>query len=221
MSGQTLDVAGFFAERLTHSHPDRSLDLALDRERVDRMAAIERGPDLVDSHRSGGIVHADFDHLGGVRTAFHEGATVVTHRSNREFYKQEVLTYATRTLDPDRLSLYPPTEFAEGYQLETIDMKGTISDGTRNLDVYYVQGSPHAEGMLMAYLPRERILVEADIYTPPAPDAQMPATPPPAAVNLYNNVTAYKLDVATIAALHGRAVPWSDFLRFVGKAGTN
>ena len=49
----------------------------------------------------------------------------------------------------------------------------------------------------------------------------MPATPPPAAVNLYDNVMAYKLDVATIAALHGRAVPWSDFLRFVGKAGTN
>jgi glyoxylase-like metal-dependent hydrolase (beta-lactamase superfamily II) len=164
--------------------------------------------------------HHHFDHLGGLRAAFHEGATVVTHHSNRDFYKQEVLSYERRTLDPDRLSLYPPTEFAEGYQLETIDMKGTISDGTRNLDVYYVQGSPHAEGMLMAYLPRERILVEADMYTPPAANAQMPATPPPAAVNLYNNILAYKLDVATIAALHGRAVPFSDFLRFVGKAGT-
>ncbi|MBI4888512.1 MAG: MBL fold metallo-hydrolase [Acidobacteria bacterium] len=165
--------------------------------------------------------HNHFDHLGGIRTAFHEGATIVTHHSNREFYKQEVLTYAARTLEPDRLSLYPPTEFAEGYQLETVDMRGTISDGTRNLDVYYVQGSPHAEGMLMAYLPKEKILVEADVYTPPAPDAQMPATPPPAALNLYNNVMNYKLDVATIAGLHGRAVPWSDFLRFVGKTGTN
>lgn len=165
--------------------------------------------------------HHHFDHLGGIRTAFHEGATIVTHHSNRDFYKQEVLSYGARTLEPDRLSLYPPTEFAEGYQLETIDMRGTISDGTRNLDLYYIQGSPHAEGMLMAYLPREKILVEADVYTPPAPDAQMPATPPPAAVNLYNNVIAYKLDVATIAALHGRSVPWSDFLRFVGKAGTN
>ena len=48
----------------------------------------------------------------------------------------------------------------------------------------------------------------------------MPATPPPAAVNLYDNVMAYKLDVATIAALHGRSVPWADFLRFVGKGGT-
>jgi hypothetical protein len=100
-------------------------------------------------------------------------------------------------------------------------MKGTISDGTRNLDVYYLQGSPHAEGMVVAYLPREKMLIEADVYTPPAPDAQMPAMPPAAAVNLYNNVLAYKLDVSTILPLHGRMVPWSDFMRFIGKAGTN
>ena len=68
--------------------------------------------------------HHHFDHLGGIRTLFHEGATVVTHQTNRDFYKQEVLTYAPRMLEPDRLSLYPPTEFAEGYQLETIDTKG-------------------------------------------------------------------------------------------------
>jgi glyoxylase-like metal-dependent hydrolase (beta-lactamase superfamily II) len=161
--------------------------------------------------------HHHFDHLGGIRTMFHEGATVVTHHSNRDFYKQEVLTYAPRLLQPDRLSLYPPTEFAEGYQLETVTTKGTISDGTRNLDVYYLQGSPHSEGMLMAYLPRERILIEADVYTPPAPGAQPPATPPPAAVNLYENVRAYKLDVQTIAPLHGRVVPWGDFLKFVAR----
>ena len=161
--------------------------------------------------------HHHFDHLGGLRTMFHEGATVVTHESNRNFYKQEVLSYTPRTLEPDRLSLYPPTEFAEGYQLEAVDMKHTISDGTRNLDVYYVQGSPHSEGMLMAYLPREKILMEADIFTPPAAGAPPPATPPPAAVNLYNNIKAYKLDVTTIAPLHGRVVPWAEFLKFVGK----
>jgi glyoxylase-like metal-dependent hydrolase (beta-lactamase superfamily II) len=161
--------------------------------------------------------HHHFDHLGGIRTMFHEGATVVAHHSNRDFLKQEVLTYAPRTLEPDLLSLHPPTEFAEGYQLETFDTKATISDGTRNLDVYYVQGSPHSEGMAMAYLPRERILIEADLYTPPAAGAQPPATPPPSAVNLYENVRAYKLDVQTIAPLHGRAVPWGDFLKFVAR----
>jgi glyoxylase-like metal-dependent hydrolase (beta-lactamase superfamily II) len=161
--------------------------------------------------------HHHFDHLGGLRTLFHEGATVVTHHSNRDFYKQEVLSHDPWTLEPDRLSLYPPTEFSEGYQFETVDIKYTITDGTKILDLYYVQGTPHSEGLLMAHLPRERILVEADVYTPPAANAAMPAMPPVASVNLYDNIKAYRLDVGTIAPLHGRAVPWADFLRYVQK----
>ena len=161
--------------------------------------------------------HAHFDHLGGIRTAFHEGATIITHRSNYDFYKQEVLSHDVWTLEPDRLSLYPPTEFDEGYQIEPVEMRHTVSDGTRTLDVYYVQGSPHSEGMLMAYLPKEKILVEADVYTPPAAGTAPPATPPAAAVNLYDNVKAYTLDVTPIAPIHGRSVPWTDFLQFVGK----
>jgi hypothetical protein len=117
-------------------------------------------------------------------------------------------------LDPDRLSLYPPTEFDEGYQFEDVDSRYTLSDGTRNLDVYYVQGSPHAEGMVMAYLPKEKILMVADIYTPGAP---MQATPPAAALNLYENIKGYKLDVQTIAGLHGRSGTWAEFLQFVQK----
>ena len=69
----------------------------------------------------------------------------------------------------------------------------------------------------MAYLPRERILMEADLFTPPAAGAQPPATPPPAAVNLYENVRAYKLDVQTLAPLHGRVIPWAEFLKFVAR----
>jgi glyoxylase-like metal-dependent hydrolase (beta-lactamase superfamily II) len=161
--------------------------------------------------------HHHFDHLGGIRTLFHEGATIVTHTSNRDFYKQEVLSHEPWTLEPDRLSLYPPTEFAEGYQFETVEMRRTLSDGTRNLDVYYVQGSPHSEGMLMVHLPKEKILIEADVFNPPAPGTAPPATPSAASVNLYDNVKAYNLDVSTIAPLHGQAVPWGDFLRAVGK----
>ena len=161
--------------------------------------------------------HNHFDHLGGLRTAFHEGATIITHSSNKDFYKNEVLSHEPWTLEPDRLSLHPPTEYDEGYQFEIVNSSYTLSDGTRNLQVFHVQGSPHAEGMVMAYLPQEQILIEADIYTPPAAGAPMPAQAPAAAVNLYDNIKGYKLDVTTIAGLHGRAVPWAEFLRFVQK----
>ena len=161
--------------------------------------------------------HHHFDHLGGIRTFFHEGATIVAHATNRNFYKQEVLTYAPWTLEPDLLSLHPPTEFAEGYQLEMVDVKSALTDGERILEVFYVQSNPHSEGMLMAYLPAERILIEADLYTPPPPGTAPPAEPTAAQMSLYENVMAHGLEPATIAPLHGRTVPWSDFVEFVGR----
>ena len=108
--------------------------------------------------------HNHFDHLGGIRAAFHEGAAIITHNTNILFYKNEVLSHEPWTLEPDRLSLYPPTEYDEGYQFEPVDSTYTLSDGTQQ-QVLYVQGSPHAEGMVMAYLPREKILMMADVYT--------------------------------------------------------
>jgi glyoxylase-like metal-dependent hydrolase (beta-lactamase superfamily II) len=161
--------------------------------------------------------HNHFDHLGGVRTAFHEGAVIITHSSNKDFYKNEVLSHDVWTLDPDRLSLYPPTEWDEGYQFETVDTQYTLSDGVQQLQLFYLQGSPHAEGMLFAYLPASKILIEADVYNPPAVGTPPPAQAPAAAVNLYDNVKGYKLDVATVVGLHGRAAPWSEFLQYVHK----
>jgi hypothetical protein len=32
---------------------------------------------------------------------------------------------------------------------------------------------------------------------------------------------AHRLDVQTIAPLHGRGVPFAEFLKFIGKSGTN
>jgi len=156
--------------------------------------------------------HAHYDHLGGLRTYLHVGATVITHQRNRVFYETELLNYVPRTLQPDMVSLYPPTEISEGYTMEDVDEKYIISDGTRNLDIYYVQGlNSHAEGMLMAYLPKEKILIEADLYDPPVAN-------PPLNRAFYNNVQQIGLEVLTIAPIHGRAVPWGDFLKVIGKA---
>ena len=62
----------------------------------------------------------------------------------------------------------------------------------------------------MIYLPREKLLIEADAFTPPAPN-----TPPPAVVNannanLVDNIERLKLSVDRIVPLHGRVVPVAD-----------
>lgn len=40
-----------------------------------------------------------------------------------------------------------------------------LKDATRTVHVYHIEGSPHADTLLMAYFPRERLLVEADVFT--------------------------------------------------------
>ena len=158
--------------------------------------------------------HHHFDHLGGIRTFVAEGATIITHQRNRDFYERVVFSPAPRTLEPDRLSLTPRAPV-----FETLNERYALSDGTRVLEIYAVPGLAHNQNMLIAYLPKEKIVIEGDLYTPPAAGAPAPA------VNASNRtfrdtVQRLKLDVAQIASIHGRVAPWDEFARFVGP-GTN
>ena len=82
------------------------------------------------------------------------------------------------------------------------------------MDVHNIQGLSHVEGMLIAFLPKEKIVIEADMYTPAA--AGMPPAPPTAAAKtLLNNVRRLKLDVSTIVPIHGPVIPWTDFMKIM------
>jgi hypothetical protein len=74
--------------------------------------------------------------------------------------------------------------------------------------------------MLIAYLPKNKLLVEADMWTPPGqPDAQpLSSTAAAEPLNLLANLERLKLDVAQIAPLHGRMVPIAEFRRAIGQA---
>jgi len=159
--------------------------------------------------------HQHHDHIGGLRTYMHIGATIITHWKNYEFYTRDVLNYAPRTLDPDMLSLWPPTEMAEGYQYETVRENYVLTDGNRSLQISYVHPLAHAEGMLVAYLPDEKILIEADLFDAPLAGESMPAVASPASRSLYNHVQRLGLDVESIVPIHGQAVPWDEFRRLV------
>ena len=162
--------------------------------------------------------HQHHDHIGGLRTYMHIGATIVTHWKSHDFYTRDVLNYAPRTLAPDMLALWPPTELAEGYQYETVRENYWLNDGERSLHISYVHPLAHVEGMLVAYLPNERILIEADLYDSPLPAAARPAAPSASNLSLYTHVERLGLDVETIVPIHGAPVRWSDFLTVVGSA---
>ena len=113
-----------------------------------------------------------------------------------------MLNYRPRTVLPDMVSLWPPTEVAEGYNYESFNENYVITDGTRLLQVYYVQPLRHAEGMAMAYLPAEKIVMQANLFDTHEPP---PAAPTPAMTTFYRTMRTLNLDVATIAPVHGTA----------------
>jgi hypothetical protein len=46
--------------------------------------------------------------------------------------------------------------------------KTTLTDGTRRIDVPAIEGGVHVQGFTMIHLPAERLLIEADAFTPGA-----------------------------------------------------
>jgi glyoxylase-like metal-dependent hydrolase (beta-lactamase superfamily II) len=156
--------------------------------------------------------HHHFDHTGGLRTYVAEGATIVTHQSNVPYFEKTVV--APATLAPDMQAKSPKPPMFQGVSDKTV-----ITDGKQTIEVYANNGDTHTNEYTLIYLPGPRILVEADAYSPGPPDAPIPPMPPPNAVKLYDEIQRLKLNVATIAPIHGRgAVPVAEFRKFIGKA---
>ena len=150
--------------------------------------------------------HVHFDHSGGLRTYVAEGTTIVTHEMNRPYY--EKAWAQPRTIRPDRLAGAPTAA-----KFETFADKHVLDDGKRQIEVHQIAGSCHNDAYAMVYLPAERILIQVDAYAPLAPNAPPPAAVNPFTVNLLENVERLKLNVRTVAALHGPGVATIDDLR--------
>jgi glyoxylase-like metal-dependent hydrolase (beta-lactamase superfamily II) len=152
-----------------------------------------------------------------------EGATVVTAAGNKAYYEKAFA--APKTLNPDRLQQARRVAIVEG-----VSGKRVLSDATRSVELHVVPIPGHTDEMIVVYLPKEKILIEADAYTPAAAPAPgrgaaapaapaAPAPPPnPFTVALYDHVQRLQLDVAQIAALHGpRLVTLADLRATIGR----
>lgn len=143
--------------------------------------------------------HHHFDHSGGLRAAVSEGLAVVTHALNVPFFK-DAMTRA-HTIVPDALAKNP-----KALTIEAVEEEKTLQDSAMTIALYHIGGSPHADTLLMAYFPKQKILVEADVYSPAS------ATQPYAA-NLLENIRKRNLQVDRIVPIHGTIVPLSELLK--------
>ena len=151
--------------------------------------------------------HHHFDHSGGIRAAVSEGLTVITQKANAPFYQEAV--GRSHTIVPDALARNP-----KPLKIETVDEELVLKDGTMTVNLYHIAGNPHADTLLMAYFPKERILVEADAFSPGA-------AVQPYAANLLENIKKRNLQVDRILPIHGKIVPYSELVKTVQTMSSN
>jgi glyoxylase-like metal-dependent hydrolase (beta-lactamase superfamily II) len=155
--------------------------------------------------------HTHFDHSGGLRAAVAEGATIITHAQNKPYYERAFAV--SNTISPDQLA-----KSGRKAKFRTVDEKLVLGDGTRTVELYHVADNHHSDNFLMVYLPKEKLLIEADSFTPPPPNTAAAVPPNPLHTNLVDNLARLNMPVDRILPLHGRVVPSGDLYVAVGQS---
>ena len=108
--------------------------------------------------------HPHADHTGGLPALVAEGATIVTQENNKKFLDGALNT--PRTLLDDVLAKNPKKA-----RIETVAEKKVYSDGTRVVEMYHIYPAPHSNGLIIAYIPKEKVLFQGDFSVTPGQPA--------------------------------------------------
>ena len=147
------------------------------------------------------VSHHHFDHSAGIRAAVSEGLRVVAHADDVAFVEEIVKRPHTR--QPDALQRRPRPLI-----VQRVDDQLTLQDSTMTVVVSALRGNPHAQTMLMAYIPRDRLLLEVDAYSPGG-------TYHPYAAHLLEAIRARDMRVERLVPLHGEVVSFADLIKTV------
>ncbi len=187
-------------------------------------AVLDATNQLVPGKRALTVIntHHHFDHAGGLRFAAAQGATIFASAPAKRYFET---VFAQPPL-PAREALPPPdlqrdrnsdlnSERKPGFV--AVDGKTVLHDADRPVEIHELKDSIHARGLLVVWLPREQLLIEADAYTPGAAGAPPPAVPNDNHLNLVHNLDRLGLVPKRILPLHGRVVPAADLYTQVGR----
>jgi hypothetical protein len=152
------------------------------------------------------ISHHHFDHSGGLRVAVAEGLTIVTYRGNIGFF--EDLVARKHTVGPDALAQRP-----QPLRIMPVDDELTLKDKSMEVRLYHLLDNPREGTNLFAYVPRDRSLIQADLY-----DSTW--TQYPWADNVLRNIALRGLRVEKDVPVHGDIQPWSEVLKTMQSRGS-
>jgi glyoxylase-like metal-dependent hydrolase (beta-lactamase superfamily II) len=108
--------------------------------------------------------HPHSDHTGGLPVLVAEGAVIITQKNNEVFLDKALNT--PRTLMTDTLAKNPKKA-----KFETVAEKKVYSDGTRTVEMYHIYPAPHSNGLIIAYIPKEKVLFQGDFSVNPGEPA--------------------------------------------------
>ena len=161
--------------------------------------------------------HSHIDHSSGLRAAVSEGATILTYQLNKA-YLEKTLSIP-HTLNPDKAQ-----QNGRKPIVEAVGEKKVLTDGTHLVELYHQTGFGHHDGMLLAYLPKEKVLIEADGYNPQPVSATPPNPASPYTLNLLDTIRKLKLDVQRIVPIHlpadNRPITMAELTKWVGRTAT-
>jgi hypothetical protein len=128
--------------------------------------------------------------MSGVAPFIAEGASVLTDDNSKYFVEQALLS--PRTLLGDVLAKSKKKPKVEG-----VIEKMVLQDETRTIELHHVAGLEHSDAMLIAYLPKEKILFSADFNPPPPGMPMNPSIP-----TLVQNIERLQLDFDRHVMVH-------------------
>ncbi len=155
--------------------------------------------------------HMHFDHGSGLAPFAAEGITIITHENNKDFLEDALS--GPRTLVGDALA-----KSNRKPRVESAGDRKVLRDDTHTIELHHVKTLEHSDGMLVAFLPKEKILFTADFNVPAQGQPVSPSIPV-----LVRNVERLKLDFEGHVLVHApnpdRPMTRADLLALA--AGTN
>ena len=152
------------------------------------------------------LTHHHMDHASGFRTYAAEGATLVVGKGAGAHYRRILAAPFTR--NPD----LPARDLSKTVIVE-VEGKHVLGDGQREVHAYLL-ANPHADGLLIGYIPDAKLGFVTDLWSPGAP---LPEKLNPLLAALIAGVKNAGITPEKFAGGHGAVADYAPLAALEGK----